>query len=434
MASITTEAQLDDLQNDPERLKDYIRGVVAESASGVEETIKSAVGDAVSASGIAAKRLPQSDESAALADVEPGITKGSWLGGDTLGRGSSLSEAKGLNGQFKHFGEFLQKIHPMVQQRAGMDARLKVLGEGQGDQGGFLVPEQFTTNIMALALENAVVRPRAFVMPMAAPTVTIPSVRSTTHASNVFGGVQAYWTPEHGTITASEPSFSRIVLNAKKLTLYTSASNELLADSAVGLEALLSRMYAEAISYFEDDGFINGSGAGDPIGILNANALVTVAKETGQAAATIVSANIDKMWSRLLPQSKANAIWLVHPDTFPQLAALSRTVGTGGSAVFVSNMASNAPASIYGRPIIESEKCQTLGTAGDIFLVDLSYYVVGDRQAVTMAASPHVRFQQDEMVWRMTSRIDGKPWIDSALTPRNGSNTLSAFVNLATRS
>ena len=65
--------------------------------------------------------------------------------------------------------------------------------------------------------------------------------------------------------------------------------------------------------------------------------------------------------------------------------------------------------------------------------MDLSYYVVADRQAVTMAASEHVRFTNDEMVWRFVERIDGRPWIDSALTPRNGSNTLSPFVNLAAR-
>jgi HK97 family phage major capsid protein len=140
------------------------------------------------------------------------------------------------------------------------------------------------------------------------------------------------------------------------------------------------------------------------------------------------------MYSRMLPQSRGNAIWIAHPDVMPQIVALSRAIGTGGSAVMMSNMAGSAPASLYGRPLILSEKCQTLGTAGDIFFVDLSYYVVADRQSLSMASSPHVRFQNDETVWRFTSRLDGRPWLESALTPRNGSNTISPFVNLATRS
>ena len=262
----------------------------------------------------------------------------------------------------------------------------------------------------------------------------IPSIRDTSHASTVFGGVRGYWTAESASYTASEPTFSSLSLVAKKLTGYTSASEELLADSAVSLEALLIRLFSEAIAYFEDDAFINGIGSGQPIGLLNADALVTVAKETGQAASSIVYENIVNMWSRLHPRSKANAVWIVHPDTFPQLATMSLPVGTGGSPMWIANAAGGAPTSLFGRPIIESEKCQTLGTAGDIFLADLSYYVVGDRQTLQMASSSHVRFQNGEVAWRMTSRLDGKPWIDSALTPRNGSNTVSPFVNLATRS
>ena len=83
--------------------------------------------------------------------------------------------------------------------------------------------------------------------------------------------------------------------------------------------------------------------------------------------------------------------------------------------------------------MIFTEKCQTLGTVGDIFLTDFSYYVIGDRMGFEMSASPHVRFTNDETVYRFVQRVDGKPWIESALTPRQGSNTLSPFVALATR-
>ena len=194
------------------------------------------------------------------------------------------------------------------------------------------------------------------------------------------------------------------------------------------------RLFPQALAYFEDDAFINGIGSGQPLGLLNADALVTVSKETGQAATTITAENIDKMYSRMLPASRSRAVWIAHPDTLPQIVSLSRSVGTGGAPVMMSSMAGSAPASIYGRPLILSEKCQTLGTAGDVYFADLSYYVVGDRQSLSMASSPHVRFQNDETVWRFTQRVDGRPWLESALTPRNGSNTISPFINLATRS
>ena len=233
-----------------------------------------------------------------------------------------------MDGQFKSFGEFLTTMAPGNVSR-GIDPRLKVLGEGQGDQGAFLVPDAFTSQLLHLAIEDSVVRPRAFKLPMSGLTLSIPTTEDSTHATNVFGGVRGYWTPESGSYTSSEPSFGRVTLTAKKLTAYTTAANELLADSAISLEALLMRLFPAAIAFFEDDSFINGVGGGQPLGILNADALVTVAKQTGQAANSIVAENIDEMYSRMLPSSRGKAIWLAHPDTLPQIVSMTRNAGTG---------------------------------------------------------------------------------------------------------
>jgi HK97 family phage major capsid protein len=92
------------------------------------------------------------------------------------------------------------------------------------------------------------------------------------------------------------------------------------------------------------------------------------------------------------------------------------------------------PVTILGRPVIFSEKAPALGTTGDINFVDLSYYLIGDRQAVAVAASEHAFFQNDQVAYRIIERVDGRPWLQSALTPHNGSaNTLTAFVQLASR-
>jgi len=420
--NIDTQAQLEELLNDPSKFQEYVKSTASEYLG---DAVKSQMEEAFKDGAV--NRPPMTDEV-----VEGKGFGGGWSGGDDT-KVDLAREAQSMDGKFKRFGEFLQAISPNNVSR-GIDSRLKVLGEGQGDQGGFLVPDAFTTQLLQLALEDAVVRPRAFRLPMSSLNLSLPTVVDTTHASNVYGGVTAYWTPESGSYTSSEPSFGRVTLTAKKLTAYTSAANELLADSAISLEALLLRLFPQALSYFEDDSFINGVGGGQPVGILNADALVTVAKETGQAATTIVAENIDKMYSRMLPSSQSRAVWVAHPDTLPQLVSLSRSVGTGGSVAMMGNMSGAAPMSLYGRPVIMSEKCQTLGTAGDLFFVDFSYYVVADRQSLSMASSPHVRFQNDETVWRFTQRVDGRPWLESALTPRNGSNTLSPFVNLATRS
>lgn len=421
-----------ELLNDPEAWKGFIRDYTAktiqrdpELQAQLKEARELGIKEYLSKNGyepVKTGRVPLSPEAIPNAGY-------SW---DPDYRKQLLQRAN-AQGEWKTFGEFLRGMNQFLNRGGSYDARLKANNENDPGSGGFTVPDEFLARLLMLALEPSIIRPRAFVLPMSSQSIRIPAIRDSSHASTVFGGVQAYWTAESGAVTESNPTFRQVQLTARKLTGYTTTSNELLADNAISLEALLIRMFGEALAYFEDVAFINGTGAGQPLGILNAGALVSVAKETGQAATSLVAANLDKMYSRMLPSSMNKAIWIANPDVFPQLAALSRAVGTGGSSVWMMNMAGGPPSSIYGRPIIFSEKCQTLGTAGDIFFVDLSYYLIGDRMSMEMASSPHVRFTNDETVHRFVQRVDGQPWIDVALTPRFGTNTLSPIVALATR-
>jgi len=127
-------------------------------------------------------------------------------------------------------------------------------------------------------------------------------------------------------------------------------------------------------------------------------------------------------------------VWVMNSTVMPELYGLSLNVGTGGSAMFIANggIGGTPGSTLLGRPIIFTEKAQALGTAGDIRLVDFSHYLIGDRQSIELAVSEHSRFLTDETEFRLIQRVDGRPWLDSALTPKNG-DTLSPFVQLATR-
>jgi HK97 family phage major capsid protein len=89
---------------------------------------------------------------------------------------------------------------------------------------------------------------------------------------------------------------------------------------------------------------------------------------------------------------------------------------------------------ILGRPVIFTEKTPALTTTGDINFVDLSYYLIGDRQIMQASSSPHFKFSTDKTAFKFIERVDGRPWLQSAITPKNNSSsTLSPFVQLATR-
>lgn len=358
-----------------------------------------------------------------------------------LGPGSSARSAlhsrkavgTRADGIFDSLGEMVRVTHPKGDPSNSKLARLRnAMGTVVPSDGGFLVPEQFRGDLLAATLEQSIVRPRSTVVPMGSQTLAIPTADDTSHVSSLFGGVVGAWTEESASLADTSPKFGRVKLDAKKLTAYTEAPNELVNDTP-GFDAIISRIFPAALAWYEDSAFIDGSGVGEPLGFLNSAAAVSVAKESGQAADTIVWENILGMVQRMLPSSFGRAVWVSNPNTFKELATMGLAVGTGGGPTLISNFAQPAPTSILGRPLIFSEHMKTLGDAGDIALVDLSYYLIGDRQTMSLETSQHFKFRNDELAIRIIERADGRLWIASAITPANGTETLSPVVKLAAR-
>jgi len=344
-----------------------------------------------------------------------------------------------LDGQFDGSGDLFRALYQeKVGNRDGVERMHRLRNDYSStipSEGGFLVPEEFRAELLRVALESSIVRPRARVIPMGTPRIKFPMIDSTSNASSVYGGIIGYWSEESGTLTASSAKFGAVTLDAQKLTGYAEVPNELLADSAVSVSAFIDQTYPEALAWFEDIAFLRGTGVGEPLGVLatgNSSA-VSVTKETGQAAATIVWENLVKMFARMLPQSLSRAVWVANIDTFPELATMALSVGTGGGPIWLKDGDSAAPMSILGRPVIFCEKAETLGTAGDINLIDFGYYLIGDRQQMSAETSTHFRFSTDTTAYRIIQRVDGRPWLKSAITPNKGANTLSPTVKLATR-
>ncbi len=337
--------------------------------------------------------------------------------------------------RLKDWGDLEPKVNKL------RDIQNSYGSEVPGD-GGFLIPEELRSEILQVALEEAVMRPLATVIPMSSARVPIPSIDDTSHQSSILGGVVGYWTEEAAGLTESQASFSRVVLDAKKLTVYAEVPNELLMD-APAFEGFFSNTFPTAITWFEDAGFLTGTGVGEPQGYVNSPVAIQQAVLAGQNSgngATITWENIVAMYSRMLPSSLGRAVWVCSNDTFPQLATMALSVGTGGGPVWIGNMAggqggaSSPPLTLLGCPIKISEKVGPLGTPGDVAFIDPKYYLIGDRMEMQVSASEHYKFANDKTAYRVVSRVDGRPWLQSPITPKNGGPSLSPVVLLAARS
>jgi HK97 family phage major capsid protein len=347
---------------------------------------------------------------------------------------SSTAPGAVLDKDFSDWSGFLNAVHPKFGDLDKQRAIRNAFSTGEPSKGGFLVPETLRSTLLELALEKAIVRPRATVIPMDSLRVPIPQVDDSSHASSVHGGIVGYWTEEGAALVEVDASFGRTVLDAKKLTAYTEVPNELIQDATPALDAYVRAAFPKAVAWFEDLAFLTGSGVGEPLGVLNAPAMITVNRAT---ADLIDFADVVGMFSRMLPDSLTTAVWIASIDTLPQLLTLHAEPVTGqpvSPMLWLNNgsVAGAPPMTLLGRPVIFTEKVPKLTEPGALSFVDFGYYLLGDRMAMSVVASEHYKFQNDETAIRVIERVDGRPWVNSAITPYNGGSTLSPFVTIGT--
>lgn len=303
------------------------------------------------------------------------------------------------------------------------------LAENSGVTGGYLVPPQFQSELLTIAAEDAFVEPLAKVVPMSSKTMQWPMLDITTAqatgTSPYFGGVYAAWQPEASTIDETEPTFKMSEWTAWDLVLYSVSSYQILMDNGIGLDALLSQLFAQAITWYKEWAFLRGTGAGSsmPLGIINAPASYVQSRSAGSA---FTLADVAAMMSRLHIRSWDSACWIMHQSVLPKL--MQMTSGAAGADRLIWYDWEKAPAggqkmpraSFFGLPLYFTEKLPTLGTKGDVMLVDWSQYVIGNRLDYQIDVSKDYLFRTNQLAWRVIARCDGRPWLNSTITDADG--------------
>jgi len=317
------------------------------------------------------------------------------------------------------------------------------LSESVPSDGGFLVQTDFANQLLQDTFETGLLASRCREIQISgnSNSTTINGVDESSRADGSRqGGIQAYWADEAEEKTKSKPKFRQIELKLKKLVGLCYATDEML-DDASQLEGIIRNGFTSEFGFSLDNAILRGTGSGQPLGVLNSGSLVTQAKESGQAADTVVAENVINMWSRLFAPSRANAVWLINQEIEPQLQTMMVTKthgsdGITGQLIYMppGGISGSPYGTLYGRPVVPVEQCSAIGDKGDIVLGDFSNgYVLARKGGMEAAMSIHVRFIYDESVFRFVLRVDGQPVRSKPLTPYKGSNTLSHFVTLAQR-
>jgi len=312
------------------------------------------------------------------------------------------------------------------------DQRLSIIAaagmsEGLGASGGVLVEPELASELIRAAFSESVLAPLSDKRKTSRGKsgLKIPGIDETSRADGSrWGGAIAYWDDEGDAIVASQPRFGQVELTPKKLHVLTFVSEELFEDAA-GFEDHIRAVFKAEGGFAIDRAIIAGSGVGQPLGYLNAPALITVPREGGQGA-TVTKKNIREMWACIPAASRRKAIWIGNEDlesaladSADELANVYQPAGTNGSMYPL----------LFGRPLVAMEQAPELGQAGDLSLVDMSQYLLLDLGSKTLI-SIHVKFVEDKVAVKFVWRGNGAPGWKSSVTSATGNKKRSPFVAL----
>jgi HK97 family phage major capsid protein len=342
-------------------------------------------------------------------------------------------------GGFRNFGDFALCVAAASRGDVAAQGKLQnaattYSSEGSGTDGGFAIFPDFRREIAEKVMGEDALISRTDGLTVSGNHMMLPKDETTPWQNS--GGIQTYWDGEGATMTESKVALKQDMIALNAMTCLVKATDFLLSDAAL-LDTYLRRKAPVKMNAKMNTAIITGTGAGMPLGIINAPSLVSVAKETSQAADTIYFENIVNMVSRLYINNAAAVVWLINQNTLPQLMKM-QFVRTATSPVPVwlpaNGLAGQRFSTLMGYPVIPVQACPKLGDLGDIILADMSQYMTATKgEGIKSDVSIHLHFDQNITAFRFVWRVAGQPWWSSAITPENASETLGSFVALAER-
>lgn len=335
-------------------------------------------------------------------------------------RGGARNGA-GPEGEFRDFGEFIAA----VRDHSG-DLEYREMSASNG--AAVLVPEQFRDTVMQMKPEDAIVRPRATVIPAGDPPDARINIPALDHSGDngVYGAVAMQWIGEGAAKPETTPALVEVGLEPKELAGHTVLTDKLLRNSAAA-GPLVARIFRQAIAGTEDYAFLCGDGVGKPLGVLHSDARIEVNRGT---ASHVKFGDVAAMLGRMIPESLNRAVWVANISVLPDLVLMSSDSNSETTVFIAGDASKGIPATLFGIPIRFTGKTPALGNAGDLMLCDFSHYLVKDGSGPFVAASPHVYFINNKTVIKAFWNVDGTPWLSAPMKLQDGVTTVSPFVVL----
>lgn len=270
-----------------------------------------------------------------------------------------------------------------------------VLSEGVDANGGYLVPEEYDHRLIDILDEENVMR-----------KLGTRITTSGEHKINIAATKPAAaWIEEGGALTFGDATFDQIILDAHKLHVAIKVTEELLYDNAFNLENYIMQQFGKALANAEEDAFINGTGTGQPLGILAATGGADVGVTAKSATAITADELIDLIYSLKRPYRKS-AAFLLNDQT---LAAIRKLKDNYGQYLWQPSLQAGEPDRILGYAAYTSPYFPAVAAGKPaVAFGDFSYYNIGDRGTRSFAELKELFAGNGMVGFVAKERVDGK--------------------------
>jgi HK97 family phage major capsid protein len=292
------------------------------------------------------------------------------------------------------------------------EANQKATGPLTTTDAGVLVPVEYLATVIEFATAQSQILPKLWRIPMGSLSLKIP--RLVQAAGSYFGGIHLYHPEEAGEKFKTKPNFDSVTLTAKKLIGLIAMTDELIADSSINIMNYITSLFVRAFQWQTEHEVIQGPGTGNQmLGIIAEPNINVVARTT---AGTVKYDDLVNLESSL-DENFADLTFISRRATVNTFRKQKDTVGQPVYHDGFDTMFGGAiPPRLLGYPLVKTRNAKAMGAHGDITLGDLSFYLWGVRQDMTIDTSRDRFFELDETALRFVVRQDGAPGVPDAFS------------------
>ncbi|WP_244631300.1 phage major capsid protein [Aureimonas sp. ME7] len=265
--------------------------------------------------------------------------------------------------------------------------------------GGYLAPDQFEATILKELVRISPIRAAARVTSVSSGAIILPKRT---------GRITAKWVGEVETRPATEPTYGQIELPVHEMACYVDVSNRLLEDAAVNMEAELSADFAEEFGRLEGEAFVIGDGVKKPVGILNDTSVTGIPISAAAANSKDLGDALISLIYDVAVQYRNTGAFLMNGTT---IAFIRKLKDAGGNYMWMDSIREGEPATLLGRPVLESADMPALnagpGTSPVVYGDIGAAYRILDRVGLTVLRDPYTQQVNGLVRFHARRRVGG---------------------------